>query len=89
MIDQEIKTSSEAWADKFIKVIDTATSNKKIEDKEFARLHEQLHGFGVLESSQEEIRRHAALYKYRKRMFAKEHPPKKKASKWDIISGKV
>lgn len=92
MMNEQIKQESDKWADEFLEAIKqlselNAESVKFIKDKEHAKLYEQLEGFGVFKESLEEVHRHASLYKYRKKMFAKEHPPKKQKSKWDIVKG--
>ena len=95
MLDKELKVLAEDWAEKVYMDICAAFSDPTLAvDSKEAKEYEVLKEWGwfdkcpIGDDNREEITRlHLAIVKYAKLKWEKDHPPKKKPSKWEVVTG--
>tara|TARA_Y100000310_G_C20002152_1_gene499030 strand:+ start:73 stop:378 length:306 start_codon:yes stop_codon:yes gene_type:complete len=97
MKDTELKSTADDWAEKIYHQICLACEDPTIGlEAETARIYGELKEWGWFDlcpigddNAENVTRMHLALRKYAKLIWEKEHPPKQKLSKWEIVTGKT
>tara|TARA_Y100000310_G_scaffold345691_1_gene468323 strand:- start:3625 stop:3933 length:309 start_codon:yes stop_codon:yes gene_type:complete len=94
-LDPELKPVAEDWAEKMYTDMARAQSDVSAKlEGEGLRIYNELKEWGWFElhpvgddATETATRIHLATIKYGKLKWQKDHPPKEKKSKWEIVTG--
>jgi len=95
MIDKSIQKLASDWAEKILHSISLSVNSEYKIEGEALSIYNNLKEWGwfdlhpLTDEEEETTRLLLTMNKYAKMKWAKDHPPREKRSKWEMVTGKA
>jgi hypothetical protein len=88
MLDKDLAEQADQWATETCKQFLDAQNPSNPLTGEVLEVYKELEEFGWFKDFPQATHKMLAMRKYGKLKWAKDHPPKPKLSKWQVVQGK-